>query len=150
MNTFRFALALAFASVLACNQAPKAPSSASDAGGAQVNLDLSDPAKLLAAVDHLQGQLKDKPKSFEVLTALGNLYYENGRFLEAVDTFRQALVLAAPVEADAAALRARGVKPAKEVPLACRRRPPSYGLPPIAAPAPKPASEDPAAALRCA
>jgi tetratricopeptide (TPR) repeat protein len=149
MNASRFAIALASAAALSCNEAPKAPSSAPEAGGAHANLDLTDPAKLLAAVDHLQGQLKDKPKSFEVLTALGNLYYENGRYLEAVDTFRQALALAAPVEADAATLRARGVKPAKDVPLACRRSPPSYGLAQIAAQARKLASEDPAAALRC-
>ena len=149
MNASRFALALAFASVLACNEGPKAPASAADAGAAQASIDLSDPAKLLAAVDQLQGQLKDKPKSFEVLAALGNLYYENGRYLEAVDAFRQALALAAPVEADAAALRARGVKPAKDVPLSCRRSPPSYGLLQIAAQARKLASEDPAAALRC-
>src|ERR1700694_96380 len=103
MNASRFALALAFASVLACNEAPKAPASAADAGAAQASIDLSDPAKLLAAVDQLQGQLKDRPKPFEVLAALGNLYYENGRYLEAVDAFRQALALAAPVEADAAA-----------------------------------------------
>jgi tetratricopeptide (TPR) repeat protein len=79
-------------------------------------------------VDQLSGQFKDKPKTFEVLAALGNLYYENSRFLDAVDSFRQALDLSAPAESQAAALRKAGTKPAKDLPLECRRSGPGYGL----------------------
>ncbi|GAC1345840.1 MAG: hypothetical protein NVSMB23_22520 [Myxococcales bacterium] len=150
MTALRLALPLALASALACNPGQKPSAAAApDAGSLPPNLDLSDPSKLLAAVDQLQGQLKDRPKSFEVHAALGNLYYENGRYLEAVDAFRQALALAAPVEDEAAALRAKGIKPAKDLPLACRRSPPGYGLTQIAEQARKIAAADPAAALRC-
>lgn len=112
-------------------------------------LESSDPKKLLAAVDRMASQLKDRPKSFEVLTALGNLYYENGRYLEAVDSFRQALELSAPVEAEADALRARGIKPAAGLPLSCRRSPPSYGLSQIAQQARSLIASNPSSALRC-
>ncbi len=115
----------------ACN--PKASAdapSASDAGAAA--LDTGDPKALLAEVDRLKDQLKDKPKTFEILSALGNLYYENGRYLEAVDSFRQALLLSAPIEAEDQALRQKGVKAAAELPAECRRSGPAYGLAEIA------------------
>src|SRR2546426_2534190 len=41
--------------------------------------DPTDSRALLAEVDRLKDQIKDKPKTFEVLSALGNLYYDNGR-----------------------------------------------------------------------
>ena len=100
--------------MLACKPAQSTP----DAGAA---LDPSDSKALLAEVDRLKDQLKNKPKTFEILSALGNLYYDNGRYLEAVDAFRQTEDLAAPVEADAAELRRRGVKPAADLPSECRR-----------------------------
>jgi tetratricopeptide (TPR) repeat protein len=95
-------------------------------------------------VDRLQDQFKDRPKTFEVLSALGNLDYENGRYLEAVDSFRQALELSAPVEADA--LRKRGVRPAGDLPAECRRAGPEYGLVQIAEAANK---LEPPRRLRC-
>jgi Flp pilus assembly protein TadD len=139
----RCAAAVACALALACSgkEAPRA----ADAGPL-ANLDAKDPKALLAAVDQMQDQLKDKPKSFEVLCALGNLYYENGRYLDAVDAFRQALAISAPFEARAQDLRDRKVKPAKDLPLECRRSPQGYGLEQIAQAARK---LDPASERRC-
>ena len=120
---------------------PSAPA-AVDAGA----IDPGDSKSLLAEVDRLKDQLKDKPKTFEVLNALGNLYYENGRYLEVVDSFRQALELAGPAEAQAAALKKQGVRPAAELPAECRRAGAEYGLAQIAVAA---AKMDPPKARRC-
>jgi len=103
---------------------PESPQAAPDAG----DLAVVDSKALLAEVDRLKDQLKDKPKTFEVLSALGNLYYENGRYLDAVDAYRQAEELAAPAEAEADGLRKRGVKPAADLPAECRRSGSDYGL----------------------
>ena len=65
-------LGLLLTAVLACKPAQ----STQDAGAA---LDPGDSKALLAEVDRLKDQLKDKPKTFEILSALGNLYYDNGR-----------------------------------------------------------------------
>ncbi len=80
----------------------------------------------------MQAQLQDKPKTFEVLSALGNLYYENGRYLDAANSLRQALAISAPFEARAQELRDRQVKPAKDLPPECRRSAQGYGLEQIA------------------
>ena len=109
------------------------PASAADGGSA----DLSDPKALLAEVDRLKDDLKDKPKTFEVLSALGNLYYENGRYLDAADAFRQSLLLSAPFEEQSEALVKKGVQPATDLPLECRRSGQSYGLVEIGAAARK-------------
>jgi tetratricopeptide (TPR) repeat protein len=90
-----------------------------------------DSKALLAEVDRLKDQLNDRPKSFEVLSALGNLYYENGRYLEAIDAYREAEALAAPAEARSLALK-KLVKPAADLPAECRRSGPDYGLSKIA------------------
>ena len=50
---------------------PSAQPAARDAGAA---LDPGDSKALLAEVDRLKDQLKDRPKTFEVLSALGKLY----------------------------------------------------------------------------
>ena len=99
---------------------------------ADAGADPADSKALLAEVDRLKDQLKDKPKSFEVLSALGNLYYENGRYLEAIDAYREAEALAAPAEARALALKKKRVKPAADLPAECRRSGPDYGLSKIA------------------
>jgi tetratricopeptide (TPR) repeat protein len=127
----RSAAAFACALALACSRKESLPKPAADAGPL-AGIDTSDPKALLAAVDQMQGRLKDKPKTFEVLSALGNLYYENGRYLDAVDSFRQALALSAPSEARAQELREKKVKPAKELPPECQRSGPGYGLEQIA------------------
>jgi len=124
---------------------PSAQPAPPDAGRAAA-VDPSDSKALLAEVDRLKDQLKDRPKTFEVLSALGNLYYDNGRYLEAVDAFRQAEELSTPIEADADALRKRGVVPAAELPGECRRSGAEYGLAQIAEAASK---LDPPQRLRC-
>jgi tetratricopeptide (TPR) repeat protein len=129
------AAALACLLALACARekpAASAPAAADAGPQGLAGVDTSDPKSLLAAVDQMQGQFKDKPKPFEVLTALGNLYYENGRYLDAVDAFRQALALSAPAEARAQELRSKGTKAASDLPLECRRSGPGYGLEQIA------------------
>ncbi len=135
-------LAIGLLAGAACNPGAK-PAEGADAGEPP-----ADSQTLLAQVDKLAGPLKSAPKSFEVLTALGNLYYDNGRYLDAVDSMRQALEKGAPVEAADAALRAKGVQPAAELPLECRKTQ-SYGLEQIAAAAKKLEETDPAKALRC-
>ena len=120
------------------------PAVSSRDGGAEA-INAGDSKALLAEVDRLKDQLRDKPKTFEVLSALGNLYYENGRYLEAIDSFRQALELSAPALAEAEALR-RKVKTAAELPAECRRAGPEYGLLQIAEAAKR---MDPPKALRC-
>src|SRR5574341_900317 len=51
---------------------------------------------LLAAVDAMKAELAGREKPLEILLALGNLYYDNGRYLDAIDEYRQALALAEP------------------------------------------------------
>ncbi len=125
------------------------PSTGARVDGGPLALDTTDPKKLLAAVDALSGPLKDSQKPYEVLSALGNLYYDNGRYLDAVDSLRQALEKAAPVEAAADALRARGVKPAAALPAECKKAPPAVGLEQVAAAAKKLEATEPAKALAC-
>ena len=114
--------------VFACRPSQQTAARAPADGGAEP----ADSKALLAEVDRLKDQLKDKPKSFEVLSALGNLYYENGRYLEAIDAYREAEALAAPAEARALALKEKRVKPAADLPAECRRSGPDYGLSKIA------------------
>jgi len=132
-------------SALACSRSQSTPGRSADAGVA-ANLDANDPKALLAAVDKLHDQLQGSPKSFEVLSALGNLYFENARYLDAVDSYRQALAISDPIEKRAHQLRAAKVKPASDLPLECRRSGPSYALEQIAQAARK---LDPAHELRC-
>jgi len=140
----RRAALLACLFAIACSK-KEAPPAAADAGPL-AHVDTNDPKALLAAVDQMQAQLKDKPKTFEVLSALGNLYYENGRYLDAVDAYRQALALSAPAEARAQELRDKKLKPAQDLPLECRRSSAGYGLAEIAQAARK---LDPPSELRC-
>src|SRR5256885_2422600 len=120
-------LLLSLCVALACSSKPEA-AAVPDASSPQALGDATDSKALLAKVDQLSGQLKDKAKTFEVLAALGNLYYENNRFLDAIDSFRQALDLSAPAEAQVAQLRKAGTKPASDLPLECRRSGPGHGL----------------------
>lgn len=48
-------------------------------------------AELLKKVDALEKDLKERPKNFVVKKALGRLYFENERFVDAASMFRQAL-----------------------------------------------------------
>jgi tetratricopeptide (TPR) repeat protein len=141
-NLFAASLLCALA---ACNEKP----AAAPADPAQAELDATDPKKLLAQVDALAGPMKSAPKTFEVLSALGNLYYDNGRYLDAVDVLRQAIEKAAPLEAAVDALHAKQVVATEELPLECRRAPPKYGFEQIFDAAKKLEAADPAKALRC-
>ncbi len=127
--------------IAACKS--QGPAAAPDAGP---SVEVTDSKALLAEVDRLKDQMKDKPKTFEVLSALGNLYYDNGRYLDAIDAYRQAEDLAAPVEAEDDALRAKKIKPAADLPSECRRSGSEYGLTQIAEAAKK---LDPPHQLRC-
>ena len=131
---------------MACSSKPSSTAAPADAGSLPAPGEPVDSKALLAQVDQLSGQFKDKPKTFEVLAALGNLYYENNRFLDAIDSYRQALELSAPAESQAQDLRKAGTKPAKDLPLECRRSGPDYGLAQIVAAA---GSLDPPRRLRC-
>src|SRR5438270_3116566 len=131
---------------MACSSKPSSTAAPADAGSLPAPGEPVDSKALLAQVDQLSGQFKDKPKTFEVLAALGNLYYENNRFLDAIDSYRQALELSAPAESQAQDLRKAGTKPAKDLPLECRRSGPGYGLAQIVAAA---GSLDPPRRLRC-
>src|SRR5438270_9606864 len=113
---------------MACSSKPSSTAAPADAGSLPAPGEPVDSKALLAQVDQLSGQFKDKPKTFEVLAALGNLYYENNRFLDAIDSYRQALELSGPAESQAAALRKAGTKPANDLPLECRRSGPGYGI----------------------
>jgi len=125
VNSRCIALLLA---LFACRPSQQTAARAPADGGAEP----ADSKALLAEVDRLKDQLKDRPKTFEVLSALGNLYYENGRYLEAIDAYREAEVLSAPAETRALALKKKQVKPAADLPAECRRSGPDYGLSKIA------------------
>ncbi|MHB1845393.1 MAG: tetratricopeptide repeat protein [Deltaproteobacteria bacterium] len=64
------------------------------------------PKELLARLDAMKDELKRRPKSAEIEFALGNLYYENARYPEAIDYYRQLLERAEPPMARWLAARA--------------------------------------------
>ena len=51
----------------------------------------TDTSALLKQVEAMKEQLKGRPKSFEICAALGNLYYDNARYPEAVEHYQEAL-----------------------------------------------------------
>ncbi len=51
--------------------------------------------EILDRLDKMKEQLKGRPKTAEIEFALGNLYYENSRWPEAIDSYRQLLERAA-------------------------------------------------------
>jgi tetratricopeptide (TPR) repeat protein len=118
---------LALAAIVACHPGQQQPAAVATPDGG-VQIDVTDSKQLLAEVDRLKDSIKDKPKTFEVLSALGNLYYENGRYLDAVDTYRQAEELAAPAETERDNLLKQNVKAASDLPAECRRSGGDYGL----------------------
>ena len=60
-------------------------------GHPTVDAEEMDGKKLLEKLDAMRDQLKDRPKTAEIEYALGNLYYENARYPEAIDYYRQLL-----------------------------------------------------------
>jgi tetratricopeptide (TPR) repeat protein len=59
------------------------------AGHPTIGPDEMDGKKLLEKLDAMRDELKDRPKTAEIEYALGNLYYENSRYPEAIDYYRQ-------------------------------------------------------------
>ncbi|MHB8417583.1 MAG: tetratricopeptide repeat protein [Myxococcales bacterium] len=53
--------------------------------------DTMDSKQLLEKLDAMKDQLKDRPKTAEIEYALGNLYYENSRYPDAIDEYRHLL-----------------------------------------------------------
>ncbi|MBS2031682.1 MAG: hypothetical protein JST54_27545 [Deltaproteobacteria bacterium] len=84
-----------------------------------------DAKALLARVEAMKEQLKDKPKTIEVTVALGSLYYDNGKYLDAVDYYRQAIdqgaKLASDYQAISTAAQKAGVKPSELNAAGCDR-----------------------------
>jgi tetratricopeptide (TPR) repeat protein len=48
-----------------------------------------DAKRLLEQLDAMKAELKNRPKTAEIEYALANLYYENGRYPDAIDSYRQ-------------------------------------------------------------
>ncbi len=112
------------------------------------SLDASDPKELLKQLDAMQDKLKDRPKTVDILVAIGHLYYENGRYLDAIDTYRQAEELSAAGEKRLAELRAH-VRSAATLPDDCRRTT-ERGYDALLAAAETRVKDRPAEALACA
>jgi tetratricopeptide (TPR) repeat protein len=93
---------------------PASPAKAPDAGA----LEARDAKGLMAAVESLKGELKDKPRDFAIDMALGNLFFDNGRYVEALEYYRDAERLVAGAERALVAVAGRPA--AKQVPAACR------------------------------
>jgi hypothetical protein len=70
-------------------QAPSTPGPAAAVGA-------PSSAELLAQVEALKGQLAGAPKTVEVLTALGDLYYEHQRLPDALSYYDQSVGAAQP------------------------------------------------------
>jgi tetratricopeptide (TPR) repeat protein len=104
--------------------APTAPAApAAPAPGAPPGEAPPSSAQLLAQVEAMKGQLASAPKSLEILLALGNLYYQEQRYRDAIGWYDQAVALAEPVWKDYLALPrgAREKEPAPAVQKACAR-----------------------------
>ncbi len=97
--------------------------SAAPAATPQDSLDLDprDTKGLLQAVESMKASMKDRPRDFGVNVALGNLYFDNGRYSEALEFYRDAVGQSAAAEQRIRALAK--VKPAAKVPVECRAEP---------------------------
>jgi tetratricopeptide (TPR) repeat protein len=97
-----------------------APGGNGDAAGASAGAE--SPRALLDRVEALKGAIQGRPKTPDILLALGNLYLQNGRPLDAIDWYREALEQAAPALARLDALAAaRGRRPSARAREACDR-----------------------------
>lgn len=83
----------------------------------------TDPKKLLATVEALKDRLKDRPRDFNVNAALGNLFYDNAKYIDAVEYFGDALKISA--SAEARLLDGADANPARVIPADCRLDVPS-------------------------
>lgn len=64
--------------------------------GAAVATPPNDSKSLLATVEAMKDQLKDRPRDFNVDAALGNLFYDNGKYIDAIEYYTSALARIAP------------------------------------------------------
>jgi tetratricopeptide (TPR) repeat protein len=161
------AVGLSFAAACIPENEKKPPAflAAPDAGpraatGTEAEL-AKDPKALLARVDALKTELEGRPRTFQINVALGTLYYDNGRYIEAIQYFRDALASAATAEQRLLALKAepRLAGADAAVPEACRVDVPDEraaaegqklrSLETIAEQAQKLEATDPAAAAAC-
>ena len=119
---------VAFAGCIPDDPAPAAkvaPGSAAASGpaakqGVLPPTGATDAKSLLATVDALQGQLKNRPRDFGVNVALGNLFYDNGRYVEAIEYDADALKIGADAQARILAFAKEKLPAAKVVPEECR------------------------------
>ncbi len=116
-------LLLFVAPLLACDAPvviPREVPGSSDGGTAASAAADPKAAELLSHVDRMRADLmarEDKPVG--ILVALGNLYYENRRYPDAIDWYRQAIEAGEPALAPLRALREDGVEEAAELPEGC-------------------------------
>jgi tetratricopeptide (TPR) repeat protein len=117
---------------------------AGGAGGAPTS------AELLAQVEALKGQLSQAPKTVEILTALGDLYYEHQRLADALSWYDQAVEAAQPAWKAYLALpaAARAAPPPADARERCARGP-GRGHAELVADARALAPKQPAAAAAC-
>ena len=91
----RLTLALPF--VLAACIPDESPAPAAKADAASP-VDVRDTKGLMQTVDSLQAELKGRPRDFGINVALGNLYYDNSRYVEALGFYRDAAALVTEAE----------------------------------------------------
>jgi tetratricopeptide (TPR) repeat protein len=84
---------------------PKAPVAADQAPagdatqpGSEGDLEKAAPSELLKTVESMKSRLNGKDRDFNINSALGNLYYDNGRYIDGIEYFTDALKQSAPVE----------------------------------------------------
>lgn len=97
-------------------EAPALPPGHPKVGGAASSDDL------LARVETMKAELQGRKKSLEVLVALGDLYFEKQRYLDAIDWYREAITVAEPALArfDALPRPARAARVPDAVKDGCR------------------------------
>ncbi len=112
-------LVLSFAGLWACEAPEVYPRQPQLVRGSDPREASGPGATLLRQVEAVKEKLGQGSKPVGILVALGNLYYENGRYPEAIDWYRQAIEAARPA---LEAYRALGEGPRGEAPKACETR----------------------------
>lgn len=79
--------------------------------------------ELLQKIEQMKAELASKPKTLEIQVALGNLYYENQRYLDAIGYYKAAIEQAEPEwkKLDALPPPKKGEKPSEAAKKACTR-----------------------------
>ena len=86
-NLQKLFILLVFFSLVSCESETTERSA-----GAQQASDLQS-AQPISEIDHLNAVLADSPSDFDALSALGDLYFESGRYQEAIQTYDRALAV---------------------------------------------------------